>query len=117
MKTTEKRILHLEDSEEIQKFISIALSEIAEVTSVATLKEAMVLVQSTKFNLIIVDFTLPDGSGSELINYLATHDRSIPIIVFSEHEISNTMVNVKSIFVKSRFSPKLLVESVRKYCL
>ena len=115
MSEGKKSILHVEDNEEIQQYISTLLADLADITSAKTLKEAQALVSNHHYNLILVDFTLPDGSGSELINQMAKQNPSIPVIVFSSHEISNTMVNVKHIFIKRRFSPQILHDTVAKY--
>ena len=115
MNNPQKRILHVEDDTSVQKYISTLVSGIAIVTSASTLKEAQSLVKDTRYDLIIIDFTLPDGSGSELISQLAKQHASIPIIVFSAHEIDNTMVNVKQTFLKGRYSPKILLDKITKY--
>lgn len=115
MNETQKRILHVEDDISVQKYITTLLSALGEVTSASSLREAQALTKNNHYDLIIMDFTLPDGSGSELISQLAKHDSDIPVIVFSAHEIANTMVNVKHIFLKSRHSPKILLDAVNKY--
>jgi DNA-binding response OmpR family regulator len=115
MNQPQKRILHVEDDTAVQKYISTLLTDIAVVTSASTLKEAQSLVKDFRYDLIIIDFTLPDGSGSELIGQLAKQDPTIPVIVFSAHEIANTMVNVKQTFMKGRYSPKILLDTITKY--
>ena len=115
MNTPQKRILHVEDDTSVQKYISTLLSAIAVVSSASTLKEAQDLIKDVRYDLIIIDFTLPDGSGSELITQLEKQHASIPIIVFSAHEIVNTMVNVKATFLKGRYSPKILLDTISKY--
>lgn len=115
MNEPQKRILHVEDDTAVQKYISTLLTGIAVVTSASTLKEAQSLVKDIHYDLIIIDFTLPDGSGSELIGQLAKQAPTIPVIVFSAHEIANTMVNVKQTFMKGRYSPKILLDTITKY--
>jgi len=99
----------------VQKYISTLISDMAVVTSAQTLKDAKSRVKEIHYDLIIIDFTLPDGSGSELIAQLAKQDPSIPIIVFSAHEIANTMLNVKQTFLKNRYSPKIFLDTISKY--
>ncbi|MBI3187600.1 MAG: response regulator [Gammaproteobacteria bacterium] len=115
MNENPKHILHVEDDVSVQKYISTLISGLARVTSVSTLRDAQARVKETRYDLIIIDFTLPDGSGSELIGQLAKQDPSIPIIVFSAHEIANTMLNVKQTFLKNRYSPKIFLDTVTKY--
>lgn len=111
-----KRILHVEDSKSFQLYMGAILSGIAEITWAGTLKEARLLIKDSKFDLILVDFTLPDGSGSDLIKELAAQHPTIPVIVFSAHDITNTMVNVSKVFVKGHFNEQDLVEAVRSLC-
>jgi CheY-like chemotaxis protein len=111
-----KRILHVEDSKSFQQYIGALLAGIVEITGANTLKEARVLIKDAKFDLVLLDFTLPDGSGSDLINELAEHKPPVPVIVFSAHELTNNMVNVKNVFVKGHFSEQDLTEAVRSSC-
>jgi len=55
---------------------------------------------------------LPDGSGPELIGQLAKQEPAIPVMFFSIHEIANTRVNVKQTFMKGRYSPKILLDTI-----
>lgn len=116
MSENKKSILHLEDDLHFQKYIGLLLSEIADITCAATLKQARALVLEKKFDLALIDFTLPDGSGADLVVELAKQNPPTPVVVFSAHEISNTMVNVSEVFVKGRFQEKAFVESIRALC-
>jgi len=116
MSANKKRILHLEDDRDIQRYISVILSDVAEITPANTLKEARALVKSTPFDLVMTDFTLPDGSGSDFVIELAKQHPSIPVIVFSVHEVSDTMVNVSKVFVKGRLNVQDLISSVQTLC-
>jgi DNA-binding NtrC family response regulator len=113
MSENRKRILHVDDDREIQKFIGVILSNLGDITPIETLQAARAAIRNTRFDLVLLDFTLPDGSGSELIHEMATQDPSIPIVVFSGHEIANTMQNVKATFLKARFSRQKLVDTVK----
>jgi CheY-like chemotaxis protein len=108
-----KRILHVEDSKSLQQLVGAILSGIAEITWASTLKEARLLIKESKFDLVLLDFTLPDGSGSDLINELEALDPTIPIIIFSAHDITNTAINVRNIFVKGQYNEKGLTKAVR----
>ena len=116
MNGNSKRILHVEDSKSFQQYIGTILSGIAEITWAGTLKEARSLIKDSRFDLVLLDFTLPDGSGSDLIRELAEHDPTIPIIIFSAHDITSSMVNVSKVFVKGQFSEQDLVKTVRSLC-
>lgn len=112
-----KNILHVEDDPELQRYIAAILSDFANITAVGTLKEARASIDKENYDLVIIDFTLPDGSGSELVVDLAKQHASIPVVVFSAHEITDTMINVNRAFVKGRFLEKDLLEAVHQLCL
>lgn len=116
MNASTKRILHVEDTKSQQLYIGAVLAGIADMTWAGTLKEARLLIKDSKFDLALVDFTLPDGSGSDLINELAAHVPPIPAIVFSAHELSDNMVNVRNVFVKGHFREQDLINAVRSIC-
>jgi len=116
MNERKKRILHVEDDLDLQNYIVAIFSNIADITAVQSLKEARTLLRDNQFDLLLVDFTLPDGSGSELIIELSANHSSMPIVVFSAHEISDTMLNVSDVFVKGRFKEQDLINSVQTLC-
>jgi DNA-binding response OmpR family regulator len=116
MNGNSKRILHVEDSKSLQQYIGAILSGIAEITWAGTLKEARLLIKDSRFDLVLLDFTLPDGSGSDLIRELAEKDPTIPIIIFSAHDITSSMVNVNKVFVKGQYSEQDLIKTVRSLC-
>lgn len=116
MNENSKRILHVEDSKSLQQYIGAILSGIAEITWAGTLKEARLLIKDFRFDLVLLDFTLPDGSGSDLVRELAVQDPTIPIIVFSAHDITNSMINVNRVFVKGQYSEQELIKAVRSLC-
>ena len=115
MSAPKKRILHVEDDIAIQQYINTLLSSLAEITSTNKLREAQELIKKNQYDMIIIDFTLPDGSGSELVSQLAKHSPAIPVIIFSSHEIANTLTNVKHRFHKTHFTDTILIETVSKY--
>jgi DNA-binding response OmpR family regulator len=111
-----KRILHVEDSRSLQLYVRGILSTIADITWASKLKEARLLIRDSKFDLTLLDFTLPDGSGSDLIGELAAQDPTIPIIIFSAHDITNTAINVKRVFVKGQYNEQDLIKTIRSLC-
>jgi DNA-binding response OmpR family regulator len=113
MNGNSKKILHVEDSKSLQQYIGAILSGIAGITWASTLKEARLQIRDSRFDLLLLDFTLPDGSGSDLINELAEKDPTIPIIIFSAHDITNTMINVSKVFVKGQYIEQDLIKAVQ----
>lgn len=116
MDRTQVQILHIEDDHDMQKYINILLEDFAKITHAETLKSARELLAKQDFDLLIIDFTLPDGSGSELVTELTQKNSSVPIIIFSSHEITNSMFNVEKVFVKGRFQEESLINTVQSIC-
>lgn len=50
-----------------------------------TLHEARLVLESTAFDLVILDISLPDGSGLDLLEYLQRAHAGLPVIVLSMH--------------------------------
>ncbi len=76
-------ILHVEDSEIILSIVEKVLTPVAKLTQARTYKEAINLIENEKFDLVIVDITLPDGSGLQLLPLI---DSSVPTVIFSGEE-------------------------------
>jgi signal transduction histidine kinase/DNA-binding response OmpR family regulator len=78
-------ILHVEDDEDLASVLNHLVGSRAEMTSVRTRRGAIELLDREKFDLIILDLGLPDGSGYELLTRLAEHrtHRLTPVLIFS----------------------------------
>ncbi|GGF36286.1 hypothetical protein GCM10011611_48400 [Aliidongia dinghuensis] len=78
-------ILHVEDDEDLSAVLQHLVGNRAEMTSVHTRREAAALLEREQFDLIILDLGLPDGTGYELLAYLAEHrvHRLTPVLIFS----------------------------------
>jgi DNA-binding response OmpR family regulator len=97
------RILHVEDDLDFQNYIGLILKDRGDITQVTTLKEASRMANQEEFDLILLDLTLPDGSGMELINQLPGKGLSTPIVIFSAHDVTDTVIGADYTFVKGHF--------------
>ena len=53
------------------------------------------LIQSCKIDVIILDHDLPEGNGSDLLNWMKKNNKNIPIITFSGIPYNNDhMINL-----------------------
>ncbi|MBK3493488.1 response regulator transcription factor [Viridibacillus sp. YIM B01967] len=89
-----KRILIIEDDQEISKLLSVMLTTASTDTVLAySGTEGLLQLQTTSFDLIVLDLMLPGKSGEELIEEIR-EESSIPIIVISAKVDIENKVNV-----------------------
>jgi DNA-binding NarL/FixJ family response regulator len=88
IKSPDYRILLIDDHPAIRTGLNILLkSRNIEVNAEAdSKKEALTLLQDKQFDLALLDLTLKDGSGLELLPELRNH--GIPALVYTMHEDS-----------------------------
>jgi DNA-binding response OmpR family regulator len=91
------------------------LKDIADVFQACTLEQARQLLLHETFDLILLDLSLPDGSGMELLTLLnVARKQSVPVVVFSAHEVSQEVAHkVAAALVKSRTSNQALIDTIR----
>jgi DNA-binding response OmpR family regulator len=106
------QILHVEDDLDLGKYIQLILTGKGEVTRVTTIEDARQLIEQQDFDLILLDLTLPDGSGMELIDPLRAKAVAPPIIIFSAHDVTDTLIGADYIFVKGHFLESDLSDAV-----
>ena len=111
------RILHVEDDPDVASVVQAVLEEVAEVEVVATLAEARRQLASDNFQLVILDLTLPDGNGEELLPLLRHRTGgSIPVVVFSASEMEADLAeSVSKALVKSLTSNEQLLDSILQH--
>jgi CheY-like chemotaxis protein len=90
--SAKKRLLCVDDHEDTCALVSAILEDyevVAEHSKAAGLRHGA----TEKFELILVDYYLPDGTGLELCDLLRTFDPNTPILLItSTHSISHEQV-------------------------
>lgn len=105
-------ILHVEDDQDLLTIIAAILENEATLKAACTLHEAQQLLAQEKFDLVLLDLALPDGSGVELLPSLAK--LNIPVIVFSAHELPKDYIQyVTTILTKSRTTDNELLAAIK----
>lgn len=115
-----KKVLIVEDNtvqrESMKKLIS---DESVEVTAVSTGEEAINLLQTTSFDCFILDISLPDMSGYEILERMS-HSESLshpPVIVYTGRDLTRDEEEKlqrfsRTIILKGAKSPERLVSEV-----
>ena len=92
MSTPKKRILCVEDHESMCQLISVILKGY-EVISARSKAEAIRLLATEQFDLILLDYYLPDGTGFELCLFIRSSDQKTPLL-FVTSEVAITEAEV-----------------------
>jgi CheY-like chemotaxis protein len=114
---TIKSILVVEDNDiDSSQIAKILQDEMIKVTIATTGKKAMKLIKDQPFDCIILDYTLPDIPGPELIHEVNKSKKKLtPVIIYSakdfnKTELSNVNQNSSSLITKSANSIDYLLE-------
>ncbi|WP_201641208.1 response regulator [Paraburkholderia metrosideri] len=115
-----KRVLVIEDDGPMRESIRALLqSENTEIVAVATLAEALEYLSKFSFDCVVTDLALPDGTGYDLLERLAsnTAHASLPVIVYTGRMLSDDEEHrlrrySKSIIIKGAKSPERLLDEV-----
>lgn len=78
-KLAKKRILYIEDNPEISNLISMILSDY-EVFSALSMSDGLQRAYDEKFELYLVDYQLPDGTGFDLTLSIRNFNPKTPIL-------------------------------------
>ena len=78
------RILLVEDEDRIASFVRRGLgSEGHTVERVATGREAIEIIRTEEFDLVLLDLLLPDAHGRDVLRAVRTRTRTTPVLVLS----------------------------------
>jgi PAS domain S-box-containing protein len=106
-------ILHIEDDPDIEHIVSALTRDIANISCVKSYAEAKKRILQENFDLVIVDFELPDGNGLNLIDDIKKNNQT-SIIIFSAHEIREEYTRkVDAFLLKSLTSNEKLIDTIK----
>ncbi|HJV27491.1 MAG TPA: PAS domain S-box protein [Aromatoleum sp.] len=83
-----QRILHVEDDADVFRFISRLAKDLADFDHAPDLDTARRKLTGQVYDLIILDFALPDGSGWELLPLISAQSPPPRVVVFSANDVS-----------------------------
>lgn len=113
MPNTKKKLLHVEDDQDFLTYVKLILTDIADIDQAETLKEAQAMINLNEYDLVLLDLTLPDGSGMAIVTDFKANHPEIPIVIFSSHNVTPTIDNVSKVFQKGYFSERSLIDTIR----
>jgi DNA-binding response OmpR family regulator len=107
-------ILHVEDDPDLQRVVAAIVDRDATVEQALDLAAARERLARQRFDLVILDLALPDGSGLELLPLVGGSEPPTPVLIFSAHEVDADAANrVASVLIKSQTSNRELMEQIR----
>ncbi|MFT5533434.1 MAG: CheY-like chemotaxis protein/CHASE3 domain sensor protein [Burkholderiaceae bacterium] len=117
---TVKRVLLVEDdARQRESVMHLIGDDDVEITAVASGEEAMTLLHSVTYDCMIIDLSLPDMQGHELLQRMGTDLVSAfpPVIVYTgrnltRDEETNLQKYSRSIIIKGARSPERLLDEV-----
>jgi len=109
------RVLHVEDDADLQRIVAAIGRELADFDTVHTLAEARASLARTPYSLVILDISLPDGSGWELLPHIKALDPEPPVIVLSAEELTAARkAAVQAALVKTHSTNRDLLVSLKR---
>ncbi len=113
--TGHPRILHVEDDADVLQVTAAVIGDAADIAPATTLREARRQLETDRFDLILLDLALPDGSGIELLEEIRPLVPQPTVIIFSAHEADQeTARQVSAVLTKSRTTNEELVDQISR---
>ena len=109
------RGMHVEDDPDIQQITAEIAHDVADFACAATLAEAVLLLQTRRFDLVLLDLTLGRDSGWSLFETIYALNPSPPVIVFSASEVEpENSRQVHALLVKANTSKAELLHTIER---
>ncbi len=106
------RILHVEDSLDVIQVSRALLEEDSDFDYATSLAESKHKLANNQYDLIIIDVSLPDGSGLDLLELI---DPECPVVLFSGQETdADIKEQVAATLTKSRTTNNELIQTVKR---
>ena len=111
------RILCVEDDHDFVSLIRETLGERATIVGAHTLEEAEVSLRGGDFALVVLDQSLPDGTGLSLIDLIPeVLGASVPIVILSATEVPHALQHkVAAVLIKSRIPAAQIATTILSY--
>ena len=99
---------------DVRQVVATLLGQTAEVMAAASVGEARQKLAERSYDLLVLDLSLPDGSGLTLLPDLRRQMALVPVLVFSAHESGAEVAReVAQVLVKSRTSNDQLLAAIK----
>jgi len=109
------RVLHVEDDVDLHQVIAAMVGESVTFDLAVNLAEARQQLVTNQYDTVLLDLSLPDGSGLELLPQIRKSQSNARIAILSAKDPSQTEVQaVETTLVKSQISPTELLNAIQR---
>lgn len=115
------RILIVDDEDNLRRILSVILAEDEHTLSEAGgVREALTLLSSASFDLVITDQKMPDGEGLSIIAACKETDLTLPVVMLTAFATVELAVEAMRLgafdFITKPFVPEVVKAVVRRGC-
>lgn len=107
------KVLHVEDDSDVCHVVKTIVGELVDMDNAPSLREAKRMILAKRYDMVILDVGLPDGSGMDLLPLLNKAVPPIPVMVFSANE-KEASLDVVANLVKSRTDNTQLLATIKR---
>ena len=108
------RILHVEDDAGVRSVVAALARDLGAIEAAASLAEARVKLARERFDLVLLDLGLPDGSGWDLLPLINALSPPVRVVIFSAQDAERGKDALPFTFlVKSQTSEQRLIEAIQ----
>ncbi|MHB8667395.1 MAG: PAS domain S-box protein [Burkholderiales bacterium] len=109
------QILHVEDDADVRRVVATIAREVADFEAAGSVAEARARLARDKFDLVLLDLGLPDGSGWELLPLINALVPPVRVVIFSAQDAGHGDAALPYTFlVKSQTSEQRLIEVIEE---
>ena len=117
MNEQRRRILVVDDEKTVTDSLQLILTDAGfEVLTADTVAQATAIINSTKLDLVVTDFRLPDGNGIDVITYVKSEAPETEVILMTAHgSIDITIEAIKRgayYYIEKPYTPDRLLDLV-----
>jgi len=107
------RVLHVEDEADVHNIVRTMLQEQCELDWAPTLRASRKALAKESYDLVLLDVSLPDGSGLDLLEIIEAQENPPQVVIFSAHDVTEECANrVSAVLIKSHTNNKDLARII-----
>ena len=108
------RVLHVEDDPDLRRVVATIARDIADFEPAESVRDATAKLARERFDMVLLDLGLPDGSGWELLQLINRMTPRPRVVIFSAHDAgADRGQNADPFLVKSQTSEQQLIDIIR----